>query len=82
VLKDLTEVVIAHPSLSPEEKKEAVEILSGLSSEASVAKLERRAAIARPLLGRLRELLSASADLTTVAQAAIPIIATAFGLMM
>jgi hypothetical protein len=80
VLKNLTEVIVSHPSLSPQVKKEAVEILSGLSSEASVAKSERRAGIARPLLSRLRELLSVSADLATVAQSAVPIIAAAFGL--
>jgi len=79
-LKLLTETVVAHKSIQAADKKEIIELLSALSSEASQSKEQRRVSVARPLLTRLRELLSASADVATVAQPLIPYIAAAFGL--
>ena len=80
ILKLLTETVLAHGALSDAQRREAVEILSAIASEATQPKDCRRAGVARPLIARLREALAVSADLATVAQAAIPILSAAFGL--
>lgn len=79
-LKRLTEAVVASTTMESALKEETVEILSVLSAEATTAKEQRRSAAARPLLARLRELLSTSADLAVVAQALWPAIAAAFGM--
>jgi len=78
-LKALTEAVVASTAMDAAARQETIEILSALGSEATAEKAQRRAGVARPLLGRVRELLSAAADLTSVAQTAVPIIAAAFG---
>ena len=78
-LKALTEAVVASTAMDAAARQETIELLSALGSEATVQKAQRRAGVARPLLGRLRELLSVAADLSSVAQAAVPIIAAAFG---
>ena len=78
-LKALTEAVVASTAMDAAARQETIEILSALGSEATAQKSQRRAGVARPLLRRLRELLSIAADLSSVAQAAVPIIAAAFG---
>ena len=78
-LKTLAEAVVASTAMRAAARQETIEILSALGSEATAQKAQRRVGVARPLLGRLRELLSVAADLTSVAQAAVPIIAGAFG---
>lgn len=80
VIKVMTETMLRHPSFTEAQKKEGVEVISALASEATQPKEQRRAGVARPLIARLRELLSVSADLATIAQTAIPILSTAFGL--
>ena len=80
-IKTLTEAIIADPGINQDGKKEAVEILSVLSSEATVPKEQRKTSIAKPLIDRLRELLGDAANIATIVQAALPIIAAAFGLM-
>lgn len=79
-LKILIEAVMAHANMGAENQREAVEILSALGSEAVLPKEQRRAGVARPLIGRLRELLSVASDLATVGQASVPIISAAFGI--
>jgi hypothetical protein len=78
-LKALTEAVVASTAMNAASRQETIEILSALGSEATLPQAQRRAGVARPLLRRLRELLSVAADLTPVAQVAVPFIAAAFG---
>jgi hypothetical protein len=77
-IKTLTQAIIADPGMDPASKKDAVEIMSVLSSEATVPKEQRKTSIAKPLIDRLRELLGDAANIATIAQAALPIIAAAF----
>lgn len=79
MLKELTEAIHAQGTLEPGLKREAVEIVSAIAAEATQPPAQRRVGVARPLIARLREILSTTADLATVTQAAIPIIAAAFG---
>lgn len=78
-LKTLTETAISRDEIQPAQKAEAAQILSVLASEAATPKSERRGAVARPLLQRLREILSISADIATVAAPAIDVVRAAFG---
>jgi hypothetical protein len=78
-LKDVTEAIHAQGNLDAGLKREAIEIVSAIATEATQPVGQRRFGVARPLIARLREILSTTADLATVAQAAIPIIAAAFG---
>lgn len=80
-IKTLTDAIIADPGMVQTSKRDAVEILSVLSSEATAPKEQRRSSIAKPLIDRLRELLGDAANIATIAQAALPIIAAAFGLL-
>lgn len=79
-LKRLTEAVAASTSLDDVQKHEAIELLGAIASEATPPRSRRRVAVARPLLSRLREVLSVSAEVATVAQVALPILAGAFGI--
>lgn len=79
-IKSLTEAVLRSAELNDAAKREAVELLAVISAEATQQAGIRRAAVARPLIGRLRELIGVTADVATVAQAAMPAILAAFGL--
>jgi hypothetical protein len=78
-LKALTDLIVAADGLGDEGKKEAIEILSVLGSEATLPVEQRRNSIAKPLLERLREVVGDAANIATITQAMIVIIAGAFG---
>jgi hypothetical protein len=60
-------------------QKEALEILSTLSAEASLPRERRRSGIAKPLISKLREILGVASDLATIGEAAFRLIAVALG---
>jgi hypothetical protein len=77
-LKSLTEVVLANSALSSPAKKEAVEILSTLSGEATLPANQRKSSIGRTLISRLKEVLGVGADVVEATKDALDIVATAF----
>ena len=77
-LKALTEAVVASATLNTTAKQEAIEILSGIGTEATAPPAQRRGSVGRALLGRLKEVLSVSADLIEVGREVWPFIAAAF----
>jgi hypothetical protein len=76
----LTSAVMQSAQLGAEGRKEIVAILSALTAEGMLPKEGRRPGVMRPLMSRLRELLGAAADVTTVVTPLIPVIATALGI--
>jgi hypothetical protein len=81
-LKKLTEAIASTTSLDFAAQKEALDIVAVLSTESALPKEQRRTGVARPLISRLREVLSVAADLATIGQAALPLLAAAFGVQL
>jgi len=77
-LKSLTEAVMVSAALAAPSKKEAVEILSALSTEATAPSAHRKRGVARALMARLKEILSVGVDIAEVTQTTLDVIATAF----
>ena len=63
----VTEAVVNSTTLDATTKAEALQILSALSAEAATPEQQRRGAVAKPLMTRLRELLSVGADVAAIA---------------
>lgn len=76
--RTLTDIIIADTGLAKSQKKDAVEILSVLGSEATAPQDQRRSSVAGPIIQRLREILGDAANLATVAPRLLEIIAAAF----
>jgi hypothetical protein len=77
-ISKLSEAILKSESVSQPQKDELVEILSGIASEAATPPESRRNSVAKVLLGRLKDVLSSAADLTTIWQQWGPAITAAF----
>lgn len=78
-LKNLTEAIAASTALSAEKRDEALEILATLSEDLTAPAAKRRKNMARTLAIALREILSASADLSQLWAQYGQVLMTAFG---
>jgi hypothetical protein len=67
-LTKLSEAVLANTVLQAHQKNEALEILSLIANEASAPPNRRRTSALKPLLSRLRDIISTAGDLTTIWQ--------------
>lgn len=74
----LTEAVAKSPELSAEDKKEIIEHLSILATEATLPREQRKSSSMKALLGRIHTLIQVSSDLATVWLAVSPFLQDAF----
>jgi len=80
ILKELTQALIANPSLGSRERKEAVENLHTLAGEASAPQEQRKIGTVKAALGYLPGLLSASTDVLNYFQVHLVDIQRFFGI--
>lgn len=71
-LQALTQAVVNSPDIPDDQKNEAVEILSYLSSQAVLPKDQRKSSIGKTVLSKLETLLNTSASVTTLLSLVLP----------